>query len=89
MAPEGASNMLGAEAPFILNTKVELANLLNTAIIVSSMPARFPALSKNGTVIIIFKLAIHNKLLLELLDGTKYGSPVATITEFANKIEGG
>ena len=71
MGPLGASNTEGAEAPVMLNTKVDEASLLNTATIVLSMPFKFPWLSRYGTVMMTLKFAMHEIEACELFDGTK------------------
>lgn len=88
-APEARSRTVGADKLPTLKVRVESASLLNTTRLNSSIPARFPWLSSMGTVIIILKLAKAGREFCELFDGSKYGSPGVTITEFARIFGGG
>jgi hypothetical protein len=55
--PLAASKILGADTVPTLRTRLELAILVKTATIESSIPAKFPWLSNAGTAIKILKLA--------------------------------
>jgi hypothetical protein len=70
-SPLAAFRTLGALTEVTLKAKPELESFVNTLTIVSSMPARFPALSSIGTVQIMRKVAKGEMVLYELLFGVK------------------
>jgi hypothetical protein len=87
--PLCTSNTEGALIAAIFITIVEAANLLKTATAVLSIPCKFPALSRRGTLKIILKLAIGDIPTFVLFVGVMYGSLGATITELAVMVGGG
>jgi hypothetical protein len=60
-SPLAALVIAGAETLDMLSTNDDAANLVTTATIKSSMPAKLPWLSNAGAVIKILKFAIGDK----------------------------
>jgi hypothetical protein len=62
-SPLAAFVMAGAETLDMFSTKDDAANLVTTATIKSSMPAKLPWLSSAGTAIKILKLASGDNVI--------------------------
>jgi hypothetical protein len=85
-SPLATLAIAGAETLDMFSTKDDAFNLVTTATIKLSIPARLPWLSKAGAAIKMLKLAKGAIDVMSLLDGTKYGSPGKIDTLFARSV---